>query len=108
MSCLCERLVALLRLVPEDPAERPLAGAVRDAGRAVVGEGEGAGAGALRVPLEALARGRPVVLVVARRAAALAAVALAGVLLEDHELAVRARAAAAHLVALYRGVSLRR
>ena len=92
--------VAPPRLVPEDKASRCVALALRPPLRLVVLEHEGGGAGALAVPLVALAILGPVVLVVARAAAAVAPVALAGVGLEHHEVSQWTRTLAAHLVAV--------
>ena len=94
--------VARLGLVPEDVALGVVAHALCGGLLLVVAEEEGVLARTLGVPLVAGVRLWPVILIVARRAAALAAVALAGVLLEDDELAQRARAAGADLVALDR------
>ena len=88
------------RLVPEDKAGRGVALTLCPPLRLVVLEHEGGGAGALAVPFVALTVLWPVVLIIARAAAAVAAVALARVGLEHHEVPQWTRSLAAHLVAV--------
>ena len=90
--------VAAPGLVPEDEAGGGVAPALRAPLRLVVLEHEAVRAGAAAVPLVARAVLGPVVLVVPRAAAAVAAIALAGVGLEHDKLAQGARALAPHLV----------
>ena len=92
--------VAAPGLVPEDEAGGGVAPALRAPLRLVVLEHEAGRAGAAAVPLVARAVLGPVVLVVSRAAAAVAAVTLAGVGLEHDKLAQGARALAPHLVAV--------
>ena len=89
--------VALVGLVPVDEPLPLVADALRGALLPVVLEEESLLARSPGVPLVATPVLRPEVLVVARGAAALAAVGLAGILLEHHQLPQSAGTAAADL-----------
>lgn len=93
--------VALPSFVPEHEALLAIAHALSVPTVFVKLEQEGFLAGPLGIPLVAHPRVGPVILVVSGRAAALTPVALARVLLEDHQLSQRAGPSGPHLVTLY-------
>merc|ERR1712020_189271 len=92
--------VASPRLIPEDEAGGRVTPTLRPPLLLVVAEHEGGRTGPLAVPLVTPPVLRPVVLVVARAAAAVSSVALPGVGLEHHEIPTGTGTLASNLVAV--------